>query len=234
MSGGSQTVASVLPAVQAAARAARDKAFALAIDRGGAAWSGVSAGDLRLEAGVVIAPSARIGLDDLMAASGVDAIEAEASTKPDEGQKRFSAHAFGAQFCEVRVDEDLGTIKVARWVGAFDVGRVMNARTGRSQLIGGITYGIGQALLEETRLDAATGRYTNANLSEYLVPVNADVPDIQTIIVESDDKVSDPYGAKGMGELPMVGVAPAIANAVHHATGRRVRSLPIRVEDLLT
>jgi xanthine dehydrogenase YagR molybdenum-binding subunit len=168
-----------------------------------------------------------------MSADKLDAIEAEASAKPGEDQKKWSAHAFGAQFCEVRIDADLGTIKVARWVAAFDVGKVMNERTGRSQLIGGITFGIGQALLEETRLDSPSGRYVNANLSEYLVPVNADVPDLQTIIVASDDPVSDSYGAKGMGELPMVGVAPAIANAVFHATGKRVRSLPIRLEDVL-
>jgi xanthine dehydrogenase YagR molybdenum-binding subunit len=232
VSGGSQTTASVTPAIQAAARALRNRLFAMAVQHE-AGWQGVQPSDVKLDGGAVASPRGRIPLAELMSADKLDAIEAEASAKPGEDQKKWSAHAFGAQFCEVRIDADLGTIKVSRWVAAFDVGKVMNERTGRSQLIGGITFGIGQALLEETRLDSPSGRYVNANLSEYLVPVNADVPDLQTIIVASDDPVSDSYGAKGMGELPMVGVAPAIANAVFHATGKRVRSLPIRLEDVL-
>jgi xanthine dehydrogenase YagR molybdenum-binding subunit len=100
-------------------------------------------------------------------------------------------------------------------------------------LIGGITYGIGMALLEETLVDGETGRIVNSNVAEYLMPVNADVPDIQTILVANDDTHSNPLGAKGIGELPMVGVAAAIANAVYHATGVRVRKVPIRIEDVL-
>ena len=142
-------------------------------------------------------------------------------------------HAFGAQFVEVRIDAELGEIRVSRFVGAFDAGRVMNAKTARSQLIGGIVYGLGMALLEETHVDGETGRIVNANIAEYLVPVNADVPDIQTIVVPNDELVSNPLGAKGIGELPMVGVAAAVANAVYHATGVRVRKVPIRIEDVL-
>ena len=142
-------------------------------------------------------------------------------------------HAFGAQFAEVRVDPDLGTIRVSRFVGAFDAGNLLNAKTARSQLIGGITYGIGMALLEETLVDGETGRIVNSNVAEYLMPVNADVPEIETIVVQNDDKNSNPLGAKGIGELPMVGVAAAIANAVYHATGVRVRKVPIRIEDIL-
>ena len=124
-------------------------------------------------------------------------------------------------------------IRVSRFVGAFDAGRVMNAKTARSQLIGGIVFGLGMALLEETQLDGETGRIVNANIAWYLVPVNADVLDIQTIIVGNDDLTSNPLGAKGIGELPMVGVAAAVANAVYHASGVRVRKLPIRVEDVV-
>jgi xanthine dehydrogenase YagR molybdenum-binding subunit len=133
----------------------------------------------------------------------------------------------------VRVDPDLGTIRVSRFVGAFDAGNLLNAKTARSQLIGGITYGIGMALLEETLVDGETGRIVNSNVAEYLMPVNADVPEIETIVVQNDDKNSNPLGAKGIGELPMVGVAAAIANAVYHATGVRVRKVPIRIEDIL-
>ena len=158
---------------------------------------------------------------------------APVEAKPGEEAKRYAMHAFGAQFAEVRIDADLGEIRVSRFVGAFDAGRVMNAKTARSQLIGGIVYGLGMALLEETHVDGETGRIVNANIAEYLVPVNADVPDIQTIIVPNDELTSNPLGAKGIGELPMVGVAAAVANAVYHATGVRVRKVPIRVEDLL-
>ena len=123
--------------------------------------------------------------------------------------------------------------KVSRWVGAFDCGRVINPKTARSQLIGGIIFGLGMALLEETRVDAASGRTINANIADYLVPVNADIPQIETIFVEAPDLVTTELGVKGIGELPMVGVAAAIANAVFHATGTRVRDLPIRLDDLL-
>jgi xanthine dehydrogenase YagR molybdenum-binding subunit len=120
-------------------------------------------------------------------------------------------------------------------VGAFDVGKVINRKTARSQLMGGIVFGIGMALLEETRIDPATGRIVNANLADYLVPVNADVPDIETIVVKaSPDMITTPLGVKGIGELPMVGVAAAIANAVYHATGTRIRELPIRLDKLMT
>jgi xanthine dehydrogenase YagR molybdenum-binding subunit len=142
-------------------------------------------------------------------------------------------HAFGAQFAEVRVDPDLGTIRVSRFVGAFDAGHVLNAKTARSQLIGGITYGIGMALLEETLVDGENGRIVNTNVVEYVMQVNADVPGIQTIVVPNDDTNSNPPGVKGIGELPMVGVAAAIANAVYHATDVRVRKVPIRIEDIL-
>lgn len=125
------------------------------------------------------------------------------------------------------------TLRVSRSVGAFDAGHVLNAKTARSQLICGIVYGTGMALLEETLVDGETGRIVNTNVAEYLMPVNADVPDIQTIIVANDDKNSNPLNAKGIGELPMVGVAAAIANAVYHATGVRVRKVPMRVEDIL-
>jgi xanthine dehydrogenase YagR molybdenum-binding subunit len=134
----------------------------------------------------------------------------------------------------VQVDPDLGTIRVSQWVAAFDGGRVLNAKTARSQLIGGITFGIGMALLKKTEVDRRTGRIVNANVAEHLLPVNADVPDIRAILVPNDERASNPLGAKGIGELPMVGVAAAIANAVYHATGRRVRKVPIRIEDVLT
>jgi xanthine dehydrogenase YagR molybdenum-binding subunit len=189
---------------------------------------------LRIENAAVVGPSGRVPIADLLSRHGLQHVEATASGGKGEARHRYSLHAFGAQFAEVHVDEDLGEIRVTRFVGAFDCGRVLNAKTARSQLIGGITYGIGMALLEESHVDVPSGRIVNANIAEYLVPVNADVPDIQAIMVANDERVSNPLGVKGIGELPMVGAAAAVANAVYHATGVRVRKAPIRIEDVLT
>ncbi len=231
VSGGSMTVASVGSAVQAACAAARERVFDLAL--ADPRFAGLERGSLQFRAGAVTAPGRRVGFGDLLARARKTSLEVQSASKPGEEKKTHSLHAFGAQFAEVRVNPDIGEIRVSRYVGAFDAGRVMNAKTARSQLIGGITYGIGMALLEKTHVDPEIGRIVNANIAEYLVPVNADIPEIHTILVENDDRIANPIGAKGMGELPMVGVAAAVANAVYHATGRRVRDLPIRVEDVL-
>jgi xanthine dehydrogenase YagR molybdenum-binding subunit len=196
-------------------------------------WQNAHDAALRLQNGAIIGPDGRASVAELLARRRMDFIEADSSAKPGDEQKRYAMHSFGAQFVEVRFDPDIGELRVSRFVGAFDGGRVMNAKTAHSQLIGGIVYGLGMALLEETHVDGETGRIVNANIAEYLVPVNADVPDIQAILVPNDELVSNPLGAKGIGELPMTGVAAAVANAVHHATGVRVRDLPIRVEQLI-
>jgi xanthine dehydrogenase YagR molybdenum-binding subunit len=142
-------------------------------------------------------------------------------------------HSFGAVFAEARVDRDLGTIHVSRVVGAYAAGRILNSRTARSQMIGGITYGIAMALHEHTAIDPRSGRYLNADLSEYLVPVNADIGDIDVIMLDEQDSYVDPIGVKGIGEIGTTGVAAAIANAVWHATGVRVRDLPITLDKVL-
>jgi xanthine dehydrogenase YagR molybdenum-binding subunit len=219
--------------VQAACGALADKIKDLALADQTSGWQGQSRDALQVRDGMVVGPDRQVPLSVLLERDGRRFIEAEAKTQSGEEKQKFSMHAFGAQFAEVRVDPDLGTIRVSRFVGAFDAGNLLNAKTARSQLIGGITYGIGMALLEETLVDGETGRIVNSNVAEYLMPVNADVPEIETIVVQNDDKNSNPLGAKGIGELPMVGVAAAIANAVYHATGVRVRKVPIRVEDIL-
>jgi xanthine dehydrogenase YagR molybdenum-binding subunit len=196
-------------------------------------WHDQSRDSLRIVDGLVVGPDRRIPIAELMERGQLPFLEATADVGPGKEKQEFSMHAFGAQFAEVRIDPDLGEIRVSRYVGAFDGGRILNAKTARSQLIGGITYGIGMALLEETLVDPETGRIVNSNVAEYLMPVNRDVPDIRTIFVANDDVNSNPLGVKGIGELPMVGVAAAIANAVYHATGVRVRKVPIRIEDIL-
>ena len=140
--------------------------------------------------------------------------------------------AFAAQFVEVRVDPDLGLVRVARVVSAIDGGRILNEKTATSQIIGGVVGGIGMALLEETITAPATGRIANASLGEYHVPVNADIPELEVIFVGEPDRFN-PIGVKGVGEVGLVGMAAAIANAVFHATGRRIRSLPITIDRLL-
>ncbi len=204
--GGSLTMASVGSAVQAACRKAREDALA----RGGA-------NDL-LEA------VRRIG----------QPVEASVDTNPGDESQRFSMHAFGAVFVEVAVDPDLGETRVRSMVGAYGAGRIVNPKLTRSQCIGGMIGGIGMALMEHAVLDARNGRVPNANLAEYPVPVHADTPPVmEAIFVEEHDLHVNPLGVKGVGEIAMVGVAPAITNAIFHATGKRIRELPATPDKLL-
>ena len=145
----------------------------------------------------------------------------------------YCGFAFGAQYVEVRVDRFTGEIRVPRMVGAFAAGRIINAKTATSQLLGGMIWGVGSALEELTEVDPRSGKIVNANIAEYHVPVNADIRQIDVILVPEQDDTINPAGVKGLGELGIVGMNAAIANAVYHATGKRVRKLPIRVEDVL-
>jgi xanthine dehydrogenase YagR molybdenum-binding subunit len=204
--GGSMTMASVGSAVQAACRKVREDALA----RGGA-------NDLA-------AAMRRLG----------QPIEASADVKPGDASQRFSMHSFGAVFVEVAVDPDLGETRVRRIVGAYGAGRIVNPKTTRSQCIGGMIGGIGMALMEHAVVDGRNGRVPNANFAEYAVPVHADAPAVMDVIfVEENDPHVNPLGVKGVGEIAMVGVAPATANAIFHATGKRIRELPITPDKLL-
>jgi xanthine dehydrogenase YagR molybdenum-binding subunit len=160
--------------------------------------------------------------------------EAEADTTDEvKALESYARHAFGAIFCEVRVDADSGEPRVTRLHGTYAAGRIINPRTARSQFIGGLTMGLGMALLEESVLDREFGDYLNRDLAQYHVPACADVLDIDAAWIEESDDHLNPMGSKGIGEIGIVGTAAAIANAVWHATGVRVRSLPIHLEDLL-
>jgi xanthine dehydrogenase YagR molybdenum-binding subunit len=150
-----------------------------------------------------------------------------------EVAERYSMHAFGAVFAEVAVDPDVGTIRVRRAIGAYAAGRIVNPRLAASQCTGGMIGGIGMALMERTALDERDGRPVNAHMADYLMPVNLDTPFIEAHFVPEEDPHVNPLGVKGLGEIALVGMAPAIANAVYHATGKRVRNLPIRIEDVL-
>lgn len=233
VSGGSMTSASVLPAVHSAAINARQALLALVAAHPNPGWRGIAPQELRLENGIVLGPAGRLSVNALLTAASVEWVDGTDDAKPAGDSGSYAHHAFGAQFAEVRIDRDVGTLKISHWVGAFDCGKLINPKTARSQLLGGIIFGIGMALMEETVIDAASGRIVNANIAEYLMPVNADIPDIQTIVVDGADMITTQLGIKGIGELPTVGAAAAIANAVYHATGVRVRDLPIRLETLL-
>jgi xanthine dehydrogenase YagR molybdenum-binding subunit len=165
---------------------------------------------------------------------GSGVIEAEGSTAPIFGQNdKFTFQSFGAHFVEVRVQEDTGRIRVSRVTSVFDCGRIISAKTARSQFIGGIVFGIGAALLEHLIYDRVHGRAANPDLAGYLVPVNADVPPIDVTWIDEPDLNFNSIGCRGVGEIGITGVAAAIANAVYHATGVRVRELPITPERLL-
>jgi xanthine dehydrogenase YagR molybdenum-binding subunit len=170
----------------------------------------------------------------ILARHGLAELTADGDSAPPEPQDAgmAPAGAFAARFVEVRVDPELGLVRVARVVSAIDAGRILNEKTATSQIIGGTVGGIGMALLEETVTDPDSGRITNANLGDYLVPVNADIPDLDVLFVGEPDRFN-PIGVKGVGEVGLVGMAAAIANAVFHATGKRIRSLPITVDQLL-
>ena len=169
-----------------------------------------------------------------MRAAGLDRIEEEQTTSPSkEMQKNYSSYTHSAVFVEVRVDEELGVIRVTRIVDAVAAGRIINPKTARSQIIGGVVWGMGMALAEETLQDHNLGRFMNHSLAEYHLPVNADIHDIDVIFVQEDNDKGNPLGVKGLGEIGICGTAAAIANAVFHATGKRIRSLPITIDKLL-
>jgi xanthine dehydrogenase YagR molybdenum-binding subunit len=236
ISAGSMTVASAGSAVHLAAVAALEKLVQLAVTDPESPLHGARNEDVLLESGCLTLqndPGRRESIQTLLERNGGQPIEGRADAKPGDETQQYSMHSFGAVFVEVRVDPELGTVRVSRIVGAYGGGRILNPKTARSQFIGGITYGIGMALMEETIIDARSGRYLNADLAEYHIPVNADVPAIDVILVDERDPHVDPIGAKGIGEIGMTGVAAAIANAVYHATGVRVRDLPITLDKLL-
>ena len=164
---------------------------------------------------------------------GETELEVTAYNAPDGLSGDFAKYAHTASFVEVRVDRDLGSIRVSRVVTATAAGRILNARTARSQVAGCVVWGIGFALSEESVVDHRYGRFINHDLAEYHVAVNADVPDAEVIFVHEDDPLINPLGVKGIGEVGLVGLSAAIANAVFHATGKRVRTLPIQLDDLL-
>jgi xanthine dehydrogenase YagR molybdenum-binding subunit len=237
VSGGSQSAASVAPAVRAAAMAARQKLIGLALADPVSPLFGAGNDDIAAENGWLVwrgDAKRREPFAAVIARNGGTAVEATMDAKPGEEKEKYAYHSFGAVFAEVHVDPDLGVIRVERVVASYGIGRLLNQKTGHSQLMGGIVWGIGLALLEKTDIDLRYGRAVNNNLAEYHVPVNADVGAIEIIVVDEDDPHINSLGAKGIGEIGITGVGAAIANAVYHATGTRVRDLPVTLDKVMT
>jgi xanthine dehydrogenase YagR molybdenum-binding subunit len=236
VSGGSQTVASTGSAVHDAARSLRAMLVGLALVDERSPLSGAAPDAVVVEDGRMRlrdTPARGETFEAVLARHGRQEVEASAEAKPGREHEHWAMYAFGAQFAEVRVDAELGAVRVSRMLGVFEAGRMMNAKTARSQLMGGMVWGIGLALQERTIMDERLGRPVNNNLAEYHVPVNADVPSIEVAWIDGNDPLVSSVGAKGIGEIGITGAGAAIANAVYHATGRRIRSLPITVETLL-
>lgn len=237
LQGGSWTVSSVGTAVKEVCEKVREQLFKLARKVRGSPLGKAeleevlfSGGHIRLKAD----PAKAVSLAEAMRHGEVLSIEEQTLALPNmPEQQKYTRATHSAVFAEVKVDEDLGTIQVTRVVTAVAGGRVLNPKTARSQVLGGVVWGIGMALEEETFVDTQLGRFMNHSLAEYHVPVNADVQDIEILFVPEDDTVVNPLGAKGLGEIGIVGVAAAISNAIFHATGKRVRSLPVTLDKVL-
>ncbi|MFD8129954.1 xanthine dehydrogenase family protein molybdopterin-binding subunit [Streptomyces mirabilis] len=232
--GGSLTMASVGSAVLGGGDQVRRQAIELAVGDEQSPLYGVPADTVVVRNGrlhVRDDPARGETYQQLLTRNNRDSLEVVGSFTP--AQSRFTTEAYAAVFAEVAVDARLGLVRVRRMLGVYDAGRIISPKLADSQALGGLVGGIGQALLEHTVTDHRDGRIVNANLADYLVPVNADIPVLKAIYLESEDMEADPLGVKGIGEVVLVGVAPAIANAVHHATGRRVRDLPITADALL-
>jgi xanthine dehydrogenase YagR molybdenum-binding subunit len=233
---GSATMANAGASVLLAAAAARDKAVALALHGHDAPLAGADANEvITADGGLTLADeNVNIGYAELLARNGLSSLVADAAYDPvEEVNGPRAIFSFSAVFADVRVDPELGLVRLNRFVGAYDAGRIVNPKTARSQAIGGIIWGVGQALFEQTETDPVLGRFLNRNYSGYLVATNADIPELDIVFVGDFDVEASPLGTKGLGELTAVSVAPAIANAVFHATGKRVRDLPITIEKLL-
>lgn len=234
LEGGSATVSSVGSAVQQACEGLRQKILDAAQQSPVSPFTGAKLDDVEFVEGQMrlkASPAHSVEIEQIVAVSGV--LEAEVRVKPGEKRNAYSTATHSAVFVEVRVDETLDTVKVTRAVSAVAAGRVVNPKTAGNQIAGGVVWGIGQALHEETMIDHNLGRYMNHNLAEYHLPVNADIGEIDVIFVEEKDEIVNALGSKGVGEIGIVGVAAAVANAIYHATGKRVRDLPITMDKLL-
>jgi xanthine dehydrogenase YagR molybdenum-binding subunit len=233
--GGSFTATTVGSAVKEVCEKLRSKVFLCAQRMEESPFKAKRLQDVDFADGRIVlrsSPATSVSFRDVLRSAGLDQLEEQGSAKRSDEAEKLAHWAHSAVFAEVKVDEDLGSIHVSRVVTAVAAGRILNPKTARSQLLGGIVWGIGMALQEDGVMDHRIGRIMTHNLADYHVPVNADVNEMEVIFVEETDRLN-PLGSKGLGEIGIVGVAAAIANAVYHATGVRVRELPITLDKVL-
>jgi xanthine dehydrogenase YagR molybdenum-binding subunit len=236
LEGGSWMAASISCAIQATCAAMRATLLKQARALPDSPLANASIEQVRFEDGamhMIADPTRSVRLATLVQAAGAPIIEEETAKPGLVSSKRFARYTHSAVFVEVRVDEELGVVRVMRVVSAIAAGRILNTQTARSQILGGVVMGISMALHEESLADHAIGRFMNHNFSEYHIPVNADLRDVSVIFVDEPDEEVNEMGVKGLGEIGIVGTAAAVGNAIFHATGRRVRDLPITIDKLL-
>jgi xanthine dehydrogenase YagR molybdenum-binding subunit len=234
--GGSWMAASVAHAIATTASEVRRDLLRLAKSMPNSPMADAKPDDVTLSEGRLVGKQGTkraVSIADIMRAGKVDRIVQEKTNSFKEAGS-YAKNTHSAIFAEVKVDEELGVVRVTRVVNAVAAGRILNLKTARSQIMGSVVWGIGMALHEETLYDHRFGRVMNANIAEYHVPVNADVHDIEVIFVDEPDEIINPMGIKGLGEIGIVGVAAAIANAIYHATGKRVRDLPITLDKIIS
>jgi xanthine dehydrogenase YagR molybdenum-binding subunit len=234
ISGGSMATATVTPAVIDATKQAMEKLIATAARKSGP-FAGLAREALDYRDGAVISKEdgRRAGIAEIVKAARLASVDGEARTKPGEEREKYTFREFGAHAVEVRWDPGIAKLRVAHMVCAFDVGRVINQKTAKNQIYGSLLMGLGMALLERSIYDARTGRVVSDNLADYLVAVHADVPEMDVTFLDIPDEHMGGFGTRGIGEIGITGVGGAIVNAVYHATGKRLRELPITIEQLL-
>jgi xanthine dehydrogenase YagR molybdenum-binding subunit len=235
-SGGSWGAANSSTAVHRACAALREKLATTARNDARSALHGLDPAGAKFSDGRVSIDGVSEALSEIVARNHPDGVEAQGETvamTDDPNYRDYALHTYGAHFAEVGVDADTAEIRLRRMVGVFSVGRVLNAKTARSQLIGGMIWGLGAALEEEAVVDPRSGAFVNRDLAQYLVPVHADAAEVDAVVLDGFDGKANVLGAKGLGELGICGAGAAVANAVFNATGVRVRDFPITLEKVL-
>ena len=239
LSGGSMATASVIPAVSAAAGSAVGSLLTIATRTPGSPFEKKQSNDLAFENGVVFVkaegPGQGVPFADVLRRANLRQVSGSGSSPATFGnpKPKFSTHSFGCHFVEVTWQPEIARLRVSRVVTVIDAGRILNPLAGRNQIEGAVVMGIGMALIEHTSYDPQNGAPINSNLADYVVAVNADAPPIEVHFLDYPDMELNELGARGIGEIGLAGFAAAVTAAVHHATGVRVRELPVKIEDLL-
>jgi xanthine dehydrogenase YagR molybdenum-binding subunit len=236
-SGGSSATTTVLPAIVEATQKAVEAVIQVAVRTPSSPFQNADAKTLKMtQARIHLqdkSPDTGVLFQDILALRNLAGLDGNAKTDADANMKKFSTHSFGAHFCEISFDPGIARLRVTRWLTVIDGGRMINAKTARNQMLGGVVMGIGMGLFEATIYDTRNGHPINNNFADYIVPVNADIPEMDCIFLDYPDTVLNEYGARGIGEIGLTGVASALTSATYHATGVRVRDLPIHIEHLL-